>query len=117
VARVRDTDGTERPLTSHYLESASVAAAAAPNQVAVQVEMSAEGRYLLAELTERLLGQQLAIFVDDQLHVALTVRSPIVQGRAQISGHFTPEDARSLAIQLAGGPLPVPVHLADPPKS
>jgi hypothetical protein len=117
VARVRDAAGVERPLTGAYVHDARAVTDPNSRRPVVEFEMSAEGQDLLATLTERLLDQQLAIFVDDQLQVALTVRSPIVQGRGMISGNFTPQDARDLAIQLVSGPLPVPVQLVDPPRS
>jgi hypothetical protein len=117
VARVADAAGRERALTGQYFEAATPATDPGSSRPVVLFELDAEGQALLAALTERLLGQRLGIFVDDELYVALTVRSPIVEGRGQISGSFSPEEARTLAIQLAAGPLPVPLRLADPPKS
>ena len=116
VARVPDVDGREQALTGEYFEAATAATDPGSSRPVVLFELNANGQRLLATLSERLLGQRLGIFVDDQLYVALTVRSPIVEGRGQISGSFSAEDARTLAIQLAAGPLPVPVHLAAPPK-
>ena len=42
---------------------------------------------------------------------APVVRSPVLDGRAVIEGGFTNELARTLAIQLNSGHLPVPLEL------
>lgn len=63
------------------------------------------------ELTERLIGQPLAIFLDGRLISSPTVRSAITGGEGQIEGSFTAEEAQDLAVQLNAGALPVPVKI------
>jgi len=55
------------------------------------------------------VGKPIAIFLDNQLVTAPIVNEPILDGRAQISGNFTADEATQLAIQLNAGALPVPV--------
>jgi len=62
-------------------------------------------------LTERLIGQPLAIFLDGKLISSPTVRSAITGGEGQIEGSFTAEEAQDLAVQLNAGALPVPVKI------
>lgn len=63
------------------------------------------------KLTERLIGQPLAIFLDGRLISSPTVRSAITGGEGQIEGSFTAEEAQDLAVQLNAGALPVPVKI------
>ena len=63
------------------------------------------------KLTERLIGQPLAIFLDGKLISSPTVRSAITGGEGQIEGSFTAEEAQDLAVQLNAGALPVPVKI------
>ncbi len=62
-------------------------------------------------LTERLIGQPLAIFLDGRLISSPIVRSAITGGEGQIEGSFTAEEAQDLAVQLNAGALPVPVKI------
>jgi len=53
----------------------------------------------------------LAIYIDDMLISAPVVQGKIAGGKAQITGDFTVEEARSLARNLSAGALPVPITL------
>lgn len=64
-------------------------------------------------LTERLIGQPLAIFLDGRLISSPIVRSAITGGEGQIEGRFTAEEAQDLAVQLNAGALPVPVKIIE----
>lgn len=77
----------------------------------VAIEFDAEGAKLFADATKRNLQKPLAIFLDKQLLSAPTVQDEIKDGRAVISGSFTLQEAKTLAIQLNAGALPVPIRL------
>lgn len=64
-------------------------------------------------LSERLIGQPLAIFLDGRLISSPIVRSAITGGEGQIEGRFTAEEAQDLAVQLNAGALPVPVKIIE----
>jgi preprotein translocase subunit SecD len=76
----------------------------------VVVDFSAEGDLIFGQVTERLVGYPLAIFVDNQLLVAPTVSEPIAGGSALIA-NLNVDEARILAAQLNAGPMPVPVRV------
>lgn len=80
-------------------------------QPVVSLEFNPEGATKFAAITETNVGQPLAIFLDDQLVTAPVVNEPIKDGRAIISGNFTPDTASQLSIQLNAGALPVPVKI------
>ncbi|RJR15432.1 protein translocase subunit SecD [Candidatus Microgenomates bacterium] len=79
----------------------------------VSFEMTSEGSQKFADLTERLVGKELAIFLDDGLVSAPRVESPITNGQGMISGGFTTESAKQLALTLSAGALPTPIHIIE----
>jgi cyclophilin family peptidyl-prolyl cis-trans isomerase len=60
-----------------------------------------------AALTQELVGKQLAIVLDYNLESFPTVQSPIDTGEGEITGDFSREEARDLALVLKLGALPV----------
>jgi preprotein translocase subunit SecD len=51
--------------------------------------------------------------LDDTIFSAPVIQEPITGGVAQITGTFTPEEARDLAIVLREGALPAPVRIIE----
>ena len=72
-----------------------------------------EGKEKFGELTKRNVGKRLAIYLDEMLLTAPVVQQPITTGNAVISGDFTVNEAKNLAIQLNAGALPVPVNVVE----
>jgi preprotein translocase subunit SecD len=79
----------------------------------VSLSFTTEGADKFAEVTKRNVGKRVAIFLDDILVTAPTVNQAITSGDAMISGNFALEEAKSLAIQLNAGALPVPVKVIE----
>ena len=84
-----------------------------PNDGSPQVglEFDKEGSELFAEITDRNIGKQVAIFLDNYVISAPTVNSKITGGQAVISGSFDVREARQLAQRLNAGALPVQIVL------
>ena len=61
--------------------------------------------------TNRQTDEVIAVFLDGDELIAPVARAHIRDGRSQISGGFNRETARTLAIQLKSGSLPVPLNL------
>ncbi len=72
----------------------------------VSLKFDAEGSKLFAEATGNLIGQPMAIYMDEQLLQAPTVNEKIVGGEATISGNFDLETAKNLADTIESGALP-----------
>ena len=77
----------------------------------VSIEFTGEGSKKFAEITKRNINKPLAIFLDNQPVSAPTVQQEIVGGNAVITGQFTTQEAKELAIQLNAGALPVPIKV------
>ena len=81
----------------------------------VNLQFNGRGSDIFGELTEEIFQQQdtkrIAIFLDDTEILAPVARAWIRDGRTQISGNFSREEARTFSIQLDSGRLPVPLKL------
>lgn len=99
-------------LDEQYLSKASVSFS---QGFAPQVDLlfNTEGGKIFAELTKRLMGKQIAIFVGGELLTAPTVQSVIPDGRAVITGNYTAESAKKLATDINTGIVPAPIYLTS----
>jgi preprotein translocase subunit SecD len=79
----------------------------------VAIEFTAAGTRIFGEITEQNVGKRLAIVLDGNVYSAPRINERIPSGRAVITGHFTVDDARDLAIVLRAGALPAPVVLLE----
>ncbi len=96
-------------LTGRFLEKAAVDFDPNTYDAMVVIQFNEEGAKLFEELTDKNTGKLLAIFIDNELLSAPVVRNKISGGRAQITGDFTPDEAKYLARNLNAGALPVPI--------
>ncbi|MCR9180692.1 MAG: protein translocase subunit SecD [Erythrobacteraceae bacterium] len=83
------------------------------NQSVVNITFDAQGGAKFAKLTRENVGKPFAIILDGQVLSAPNINEPILGGRAQISGSFTPETANNLAISLRSGALPVDLAIVE----
>lgn len=79
----------------------------------VGLRFTGDGKDKFAQITQNNIGRPLAIFLDETPITAPIVNEAITTGEAVISGTFTTEEAKSLAIQLNAGALPVPVKIIE----
>ena len=100
-------------LTGADLESSSVTFNSQDGKPAVSLVFTKDGANKFAKITEKNIGRQVAIILDNNIVSAPTVNEKIADGNAQISGSFTIEEAKNLVIQLNAGALPVPVKLIE----
>ncbi len=66
-----------------------------------------------SENKEGRVGRQLAIVLDGTLYSAPEIQSAIWGGSAMITGNFTYQEARNLAIVLEAGSLPTPLKFLE----
>lgn len=100
-------------VTGKDLKRASLSFSSQTGAPEVAFEFNAEGGKKFGEVTRRLVGKTLAIFLDDILLTAPRVNSEISEGTGVIQGSFTVEGAKTLALQLNAGALPVPVSVVE----
>ena len=79
----------------------------------ISLEMNEEGRELFADITKQNVDEVLAIFIDGMPIMTPVISTPILDGKAVINGDFEIEEAKSLAIQLNAGALPVNIKVLE----
>nr|MBQ0091163.1 protein translocase subunit SecD [Candidatus Enterousia merdequi] len=83
------------------------------NMPVVTTEFDASGTRRFAKLTTEHVNERFAIVLDDKVLSAPTIREPIPGGRGQISGGFTLQGAKDLAVLLRSGALPAPLEVIE----
>lgn len=71
------------------------------------VSIKVKDKQKFAEISTRLVGQQLAIFLDDRLLSAPVVQQPLTDGTATITGQESRQEAQDLADIINLGALPL----------
>ncbi len=98
-------------LTGRYLRTARVTFDPTTGEPQVAFELTSEGAKIFADYTKDHVGDVLAIVLDKKVISAPVIRSPIPDGEGVITGNFTVEEARALAVQLRYGALPLPLRV------
>ena len=86
-------------------------------QPAVSMNMSATGTRIWAKWTAEASSKspkgRIAIVLDNTVYSSPSVNGEIPNGNSQISGNFTPEEAKDLANVLKAGSLPAPTIIVE----
>ena len=105
-------------LTGDDLVDAYVSTHPTTGEWVVNIQFGDRGADLFSQMTGEINVQDdpqtdevIAVFLDEREIIAPVARAHIRDGRSQISGSFNRESARTLAIQLKSGSLPVPLSL------
>ncbi|MBF0517151.1 MAG: protein translocase subunit SecD, partial [Nitrospirae bacterium] len=98
-------------MTGDVLSEARVAIDSRFNTPYISVTFNPEGAKLFEELTGKYVKKRMAIILDGNVYSAPVIQEKISGGNAQISGSYSMEEAKDLAIVLRAGSLPAPVNL------
>ncbi|MBI5503884.1 MAG: protein translocase subunit SecD [Deltaproteobacteria bacterium] len=79
----------------------------------VAITLNSQGASVFDRITADNVGRRMAIVLDGKVQSAPVIRERIGGGRAVITGNFTLDEARDLAIVLRAGALPAPVVVAE----
>lgn len=82
-------------------------------QPAVGFNFNNLGSKKFAKITRDNIGELFAIVLDDKVVTAPRIRSVINQGSGVISGSFTAEEAKEVALLLRAGALPAPLNVIE----
>ncbi len=93
--------------------NADFAQQAGRSEQVVDMAMNAEGAKAWARLTKENIGRAIAIVLDDMVYSAPNVQVEITGGRSQITGQFTPEEAKDLANVLKSGKMAASVNIVQ----
>ena len=79
----------------------------------VSMTMNAEGSKTWARMTKENIGKSIAIALDGYIYSYPTVQNEITGGQSNITGRFTPEEAKDLANVLKSGKMPAPARIVQ----
>ncbi len=82
-------------------------------QAQVGIEFNRKGARIFDRITGQNIKKRLAIVLDKNIYSAPVIQDRIAGGKAQITGNFTTEEAKDLAIALRAGSLPAPVKVIE----
>jgi preprotein translocase subunit SecD len=101
----------ETLMTGEFLTEARVNIDQRYNEPNVSITFNSTGAKLFEQITTNNVNKRLAIILDDNVYSAPNINEPIAGGSAQITGRFTMQEARDLAIVLRSGSLPAPLKM------
>ncbi len=100
-------------LTGEYLTDARVQIDSQFNESYISINFDKKGARIFERITEENVKKRLAIVLDNKVYSAPVIQEKITGGEARITGNFTTEEARDLAIVLRAGALPAPVEIIE----
>ena len=100
-------------LTGAYLTDARVQIDSRFNEPYVSITFDKKGARIFERITGENVNKRLAIVLDNNVYSAPVIQEKIAGGQARITGNFTTEEARDLAIVLRAGALPAPVKILE----
>ncbi|CAB1057858.1 Protein translocase subunit SecD [Olavius sp. associated proteobacterium Delta 1] len=100
-------------LDGSYLTDARVQIDSQFNEPYVSIEFDKKGARIFERITADNVNKRLAIVLDNSVYSAPVIQEKISGGQARITGQFTTDEARDLAIVLRAGALPAPVNVLE----
>jgi len=79
----------------------------------VSISFDKKGARIFERITGENVNKRLAIVLDNTVASAPVIQEKIAGGQARITGNFTLEEAKDLAIVLRAGALPAPVKILE----
>jgi preprotein translocase subunit SecD len=100
-------------MTGDAIESARVEIDPQDGTIGVSLKFKSFGAKTFEQITGENVGRRLAIVLDNVVQSAPNIRDRIAGGSASISGGFSKEEARQLAVVLRSGALPAPLKFEE----
>lgn len=110
---LKASNGGRPPLEGDVITDAREDFDRITNNAVVSMTMNAEGSKLWEQITRENIGRCIAIVLDNQVYSFPVVNSEISGGSSQISGNFTPEEAKDLANVLKSGKMAAAVKIVQ----
>ncbi|MDR1070439.1 MAG: protein translocase subunit SecD, partial [Gracilibacteraceae bacterium] len=79
----------------------------------IEFALDSEGTRIFADVTSSMVGQQLGVYLDEDLLTNPTVQEAITGGSGRITGYASLEDAMEHAVLLRSGALPVSFDIVE----
>ncbi|AOZ91880.1 protein translocase subunit SecD [Paenibacillus crassostreae] len=103
---IEQTDFTQVELLgSDFKENGAEVVYNTLNKPEISIQVNDKNKF--AEVTKRLIGKELAIFLDETMLSAPTVQAELTDGKAQITGSYSIDEANNLRDTINLGALPL----------
>ncbi|MEG2164014.1 MAG: protein translocase subunit SecDF [Bacteroidales bacterium] len=113
LVALKATNGGRPPLEGDVITDAKDDFDRTTNQAVVSMSMNTEGAKIWAQLTRENIGRCVAIVLDEQVYSFPVVNTEITGGNSQISGNFSPEEAKDLSNVLKSGKMAASVKIVQ----
>ncbi len=100
-------------LSGAYLDNARVQIDQQYNEPYVSIDFNRQGARIFEQVTGENVRRRLAIVLDNRVYSAPVIQERIPGGTARVTGNFSIQEARDLAIVLRAGALPAPVEIIE----
>lgn len=100
-------------LTGATITNAEVRIDTQYNTPYIAMDFDAQGARVFERVTGENIKKRLAIVLDGVVYSAPVIQDKIGGGKATITGSFTDQEARDLAVVLRAGALPAPVKILE----
>jgi len=100
-------------LTGEYITDARVQIDSRFNTPYVSMSFNRRGAKIFERITAQNIKKRLAIVLDNKVISAPVIQDRIAGGRAQITGRYSMQEAKDLALVLRAGALPAPVKILE----
>jgi len=81
------------------------------NRPEISFNLTGDGAKAFGDYSTNNVGKYLAIVLDKRVISSPQIQNPITEGKGRITGRFTLDEAKALAIQLKYGALPIPLKV------
>ena len=100
-------------LTGRYLKGSQIDFDQTTGVPQIALQFNDEGAKIFEEITGRNVGKLVCVSIDRQINDndCATVQEKISGGKAQITGRFTPDEAKRIVSRFNAGALPAPINL------
>lgn len=113
TASLLDRLNKDTGMNGKHIKKAGVVFNQEDGKPQVSLAFTTEGTKLFEDITGRNIGKPVGIFLDYFPISAPTVQQKIIDGNAVITGNFTTDEAKKLAIAINSGALPLPIQLIE----
>ncbi len=100
-------------MSGDVIKNANVSFSPDTNETEVTLRLNSVGARLFDSITADNVGRRLAIVLDGVVQSSPNINERISGGTASITGGFTADEARELAIVLRSGALPAPLEFLE----
>ena len=112
VIKKRPTSGNAPDYLAGNIISRAQLAYGNLGELQIHFDLNSDAGKKFGDITRNNIGHRMAIVLDGELYSAPNIESPIETGSGMISGHYTPEEARSL-VNVLQNPLKTPLSIAS----